>query len=264
MALEHLVRLGNAGGSSLQDRYNKLMSAGDEAGAQAFLDHYGVRAPLHPWSRLPNMTFDWTTKYEPADRHLSLQETLHISGVPADILNQAVQTLTFATVYANKYFADIGLQLWDMKWEVAVENGQVILADTLDHDSIRVTLPLEYEAGRSCHIHFNKQAMRDYLRILHPSWHDALIRAKGRAIQAGESRTFREIYDEGVKAYRYPAIPQIDPAFIELQRRKYEFVTNAHGASQSALAEAQEIGKAELAYYQSRGQLDAFLRRNAS
>lgn len=258
MALEHIVRLGNAGGSSLQDRYNAKVAAGDESGAQTFLAQYGLQPPLQPWSRLPNIAFDWTTKYEDRDRPLSLQETLHVSGVPAETMHRVVETLTYSTVYARKYFANLGLQLWDMKWEVAVDKGEIIIADTLDHDSIRVTAATEYAPDQHCQVHFNKQAVRDYLRIFHADWHAALGDAKQQAAQNGSHQTFLEIYNQGVSEGIYPTIPVIDPEFIELQRRKYNYVTAASDSLTS-----QELCRSEIAYYQKRDYLDAFLQRNA-
>ncbi len=262
IALEHIVRLGVPGGSSLLDRYRRLVAAGDDAAAAAFVAALGLSGALEPWTALPSPSVEWTTKYEDHDRHLGRQEAALLGGVHVATLAQLADLLLLATTAVTTMFRRAGLRLWDLKWEVADDRGAPVLVDTMDHDSARITAPGELEGARF-HVHFNKQAVRDYYRILHPDWHRALDDAKERSAHDQRGRGFMDIYREGVAQGRYPTIPELDPAFAALQGEKYWYATEA-GAGATDPGRSADLAVREVRFYDAAGAAGAFLQRNAA
>jgi phosphoribosylaminoimidazole-succinocarboxamide synthase len=259
--LEHIFRIGSPAGSSLLLRYRAALAAEDEAGAAKILTEAGLDGPVTPWKRFGRMPYDCSTKYENHDRYLDWQEAVHVSGVDHEILVTAIDLLAMCTVATSSLFASIGFSLWDIKWEAAVAGGAVVVVDTVDHDSVRITRDQTID-GRTVHVHFNKQAVRDYYRILHPEWVEALDDAKALEKADPAERPFREIYDASVTSGIYPPIPELDPAYGEIQARKYDVV--AGGASgRYRIEDCPELARAavdaEIDYYRSRGRADQFL-----
>lgn len=260
LALENVVRLGVPGGSSIYDRYQKTKTDGGDAAA--FLALYGLAEPLHPWTMLPDLVCDWATKYEAYDRHLTEQEAALISSLPGHRLDELVELLKLSTVMTASIFRRAGLQLWDLKWEVAIdEDGTLVLVDTMDHDSVRITRTVDVD-GQKCVVHFNKQAVRDFYRIMHPEWHKALDDAKRRSSDDLSHLTFMQVYVAGVEDGVYPPIPELDPGFAMIQGRKYEAVNEAvHGG---AVSRVNEAGLQELDYFRSKGCSEELLQRNGT
>jgi phosphoribosylaminoimidazole-succinocarboxamide synthase len=261
MALEHIFRLGSPAGSSIAERYrHALVSDGPEA-ADGVAASIGVVGPIVPWGRFGTMVYDCSTKYEDHDRYLSWQETVHLSGVDHETLLDAIELLELCTVQVFALFASLGLSLWDAKWEAAVDGDDAMVVDTLDHDSVRVTFDRLLD-GRTAHFQFNKQAIRDYYRILHADWVAALDDAKHQAETDTDAREFRQLYDAGVRAGDYPPIPELAPEFAAIQSDRYDAV--AAGASgrvppEHAAERIASVADRELAFYEQRGQADRFL-----
>jgi len=264
IALEHVFRLGAPGGSSLLSRYAAARKEGADA-AQKLLVSLGLDGEPEPWGVFKNMIYDCTTKYEPSDRSLTWQETIHLSGVGGDIFKRVVKTLVLCTVYVRKFFGEMGFQLWDIKWECAVDGDRVVVVDTIDPDSIRVTGTTEHQ-GRRVFIHFNKQAIRDYYKLIHPEWYDSINRAKKLSKNDPQGRDFMTIYREKVSSGEFPDIPEVDPEFSNIQSRKYavmvEPLTGAKKKEES-LSESEELMKKEIEYFSNKGVLDGFLDLNA-
>jgi phosphoribosylaminoimidazole-succinocarboxamide synthase len=265
VALEQVFRLGAPGGSALLDRYRVALERGGESGAHEFLESLGLESPPRPWSRFPNMIYDAATKYEPQDRHLSWQEALHLSGVPGPTFRRVILTVAYSTVFVAKLFREAGFELWDIKWEAAVDGDEVIVVDTMDPDSIRLTGSTE-ESGRQCFFHFNKQAIRDYYRLIHDDWYASINEAKERTRFDSQGRDFMQIYREGVASGQYPGIPTADERFQELQSAKYQTIADAllgklspHDARSAITSLMQD----ELDFYRAAGRLERFLGINS-
>ena len=259
--VENIFRLGIPGGSSLLQRYEKLLQADigpkERASRVAeLLEPYGVSS-LRPWMRLPCATPDYTTKYQAYDDQLSSDQAARLFGGQF-VADHVKDVLALCTAYAHKYFKHMGLELWDLKWEVATDGYQIVVVDTVDPDGVRVTAEVRISAGKKVHVHFNKQAVRDYYRILHPEWIAALGDAKRRSDVEG--RDWHDIYDEGVSLGEYLAVPELEPEFAEIQRRKNAYISQ--GVDDSAAR--RQIALDELAFYQSKGQdqLAAFMAFN--
>jgi hypothetical protein len=227
--------------------------------AEGFLNSFGVAPPLKSWSQLPNLAVEWSTKFEGYDRYISTQEALLIAGVDAETFNSVVDLLFLATVQVNSYIASTNLELWDLKWELAIKNDEIVIVDTMDHDSMRLTLRLDHELAGPCVVHFNKQAVRDYYKIFHADWHSALEDAKRRSNLPG-SGPFKEVYRDGVEAGEYPESPGLDEEFAELQSRKYGLVTEGPAADPAL---SQKLAAEEIEYYSARGRLEDFQRFNS-
>ncbi len=261
VALEHIFRLGAPGGSSLLRRYNAAVTKGPEA-EQSFINAVGLdRAPV-TWGMFPDMIYDCTTKYEPSDRQLDWQETIHISGVDGPTFEKMAKTLALCTVYVCKFFRELGFTLWDIKWECAVDDGKIVVVDTIDPDSIRITGTTQYD-GQEFYIHYNKQSIRDYYRLCQTAWYDHINEAKKLAKTDSLGRPFMEIYKEGVKEGKFLEIPEYDSEFGRIQSRKYAVIVEpliGKTSKEDARAESDELMKQEIEYYKNKGKLDDFLK----
>ena len=262
VGLENVFRLGNPGGSSLQKRFEKAVARGGAEEGKKFLLSVGLKEEIERWGMFTDMVFDCTTKYEPEDRYLSWNETVALAGVSGATFARLARTLAACTVYAAKFFRRLGFTLWDIKWEAAVDGDEVVVVDTIDPDSIRITGETVHE-GRRLFIHFNKQSIRDYYRILHAEWYAAINDAKKQAETDAQGREFMTIYREGVGRGVYPPIPVYDPKFAAIQSAKYELMVKPilkPGSEAEAKEQAQALMRREIEVYQQAGKLAEFLR----
>ncbi|MBP6782616.1 MAG: hypothetical protein KA152_02430, partial [Verrucomicrobiales bacterium] len=157
---------------------------------------------------------------------------------------------------------EIGLLMWDIKWEFAKDGDDLVFVDTIDTDSIRVTMFIDVEGGRIA-THYNKQAMRDYFALLHDDWIAGIKEAKALGQKAGVA--FTEILKAGQATGQYALTPQVDPDFLALQVRKMgairDYITGKDAADtvRGILAAA---GREEIAFYESRGVLGGLRKIN--
>ena len=262
--LEFIVRLGITSGSSVYRKYLKM----GEVERVAYARGLGAGDALKAWEYFPQPIYDLTTKYEPEDRNLNNQEALLISTLDGEQFNENVMSAILCTAHVAKLLGQMGLRLWDIKWEFAKADGSLYLIDTIDTDSLRATSTVEdrsEEAGTSKKFitHFNKQSMRDYYRIVHADWVGAIGEAKSAAVERGIP--FTEVLAEGQGADKYPNTPEVDGAFLDLQTRKMEAIANflrgdvGSEASQEAVA---ALASEELEYYHAGGHLEAFGKIN--
>lgn len=261
LAIEHIFRFGSPAGSAIEQRFRSVMQTGDEELVARTLESMGLQEPVVPWGTFSHLLYDCSTKYEDHDRYVDWQEAVHISGIRHEHFSDAIDLLSLCTLLLRKMFSELGFVLWDMKWEAAYDKGEIIVVDTVDHDSVRITSDITFD-GRRFFAHFNKQAIRDYYRILHPDWHAALGDAKARAEVDSLARPFRAILDEGVDNGIYPAVPTLDPAFAAIQSDKYMAVSKGDTRTKIEQLElVQELVRRELRYYENRGYRDQYLEQ---
>lgn len=254
--LEYIVRLGVTSGSSILKKYNRL----SESGKKGYLDELGVES-LDPWTRFDRPLVDLTTKYEPEDRNISRQEAALISGLDGKTFSRSLAMAVLGAFLLQEIFSRMGLQLWDMKWELAREGKDLVFVDTIDTDSVRVTMNVERD-GRSYFVHFNKQAMRDYYRIMHADWLKAVNDAKRLAAQSG--RVFTDILSDGQNAGDYPANPVIDERFLNIQMEKFRMIQGfIQGQDTDLRQKAEKIALAEIEYYVYANRLGEYGELNA-
>jgi phosphoribosylaminoimidazole-succinocarboxamide synthase len=256
--LEFIVRFGITGASSVLKKYQSL----PESARRSYAQELGVDGELIPWRMLARPINDCTTKHEPEDRAVSLQEALAISGLVGETFASTLELAALGAWAVRHLVEPVGLKLWDLKWEFAREGDRIVFVDTIDTDSMRATLSLSWEE-QPVAIHCNKQSMRDFYRIVHPEWLAAVNQAKEEAREAG--RNFTEILGEGQKSGRWPVTPVVNGEFLALQSRKLEIIRDCllgkleAGEAREALA---QTGQAELRYFDSLRKIEDFLRIN--
>jgi phosphoribosylaminoimidazole-succinocarboxamide synthase len=254
--LEYIVRLGITSGSSILRKYNRL----GEADRASYLKELGVES-LTPWSTFETPVVDLTTKYEPEDRNTSLQEASCISGLDGTAFSKTIAMAMLGAFMVREIFNKMGLCLWDLKWEIARDGDDLVFVDTIDTDSVRVTYNLERE-GRRYFVHFNKQSMRDYYRIMHADWYAAVNEAK--KIAAGSGRPFTEILAEGQAKKEYPQNPVIEERFLEIQKRKFRMIQDfVADQSIDSGKPAETIAIEELKFYEDAGKLSDYEALNS-
>jgi phosphoribosylaminoimidazole-succinocarboxamide synthase len=253
--LEYIVRFGVTQGSSLWKKYQSL-----SASAQLdFSAEYLVDLPLQPWTPLRKPIFDFTSKYEPQDRAVTRQEALNMSGLPASLFVNTIKLGLLGAYFIKQRLAPIGLQLWDLKWEFAVNDDELYFVDTIDADSFRATFNHEVD-GQNIAVHFNKQAMRDYYRVAHAAWYQDILRAKKDSEHNGIP--FKTLLQEGQSSGTYLPTPEVHPSFLKLQTRKNELITAHMAQSQSATQLKNELSaccQAEADFYRSLNLLSEWL-----
>jgi phosphoribosylaminoimidazole-succinocarboxamide synthase len=250
--LENIVRFGLTPSSSVLKKYLKMR----DKEKSTFLLELGLSKELTAWERFNVPTVDFTTKYEPEDRNLSLQEALYITGFKGEQFFNIMNMAILGSLMVSRFFEEIGLFLWDIKWELAIDNGELVFVDTIDTDSVRVTTQIEYK-GSQYHVHFNKQSMRDYYAIKHPDWYKAVNDTKAKAKDIGVS--FTEILKDGQIKGIYPATPVVDKGFLEIQKAKQETIVSyivGRISGEQTREKINKIGLEELEYYQRTGGLD--------
>ncbi len=254
--LEFIVRLGVTNGASILRKYNRL----GDAEKTAYLNDLGVDS-LSAWSRFDPPIVDLTTKYEPEDRNISRQEAALISSLDGEMFGKSMIMAVLGAFMLRRIFSKMGLSLWDMKWEIAKEGDKLVFVDTIDTDSVRVTYNMS-RAGRQYFVHFNKQAMRDYYKIIHRDWLNAVNEAKKEAAKSGNA--FTGILSEGQKSGKYPQNPEIDAPFLDLQKRKFvmvqDFIQGKGGDIQKV---AEKIALDEIDYYSAANKLGEYVKLNA-
>lgn len=243
--LEYIIRFGITSGSSILRKYNSLEGSAKEN----YLSELGVNNALYPWHVFKQPIVDFTTKYEPDDRNISPQEAVLISGLEGKTFSKSVMLAYLASYLVRDTFKQLGLFLWDLKWEIATKNKALILVDTIDTDSVRATLKI-IKNNRCFFSHFNKQAMRDYYKIMHADWYDAILKSK--KIAQREGKIFTDILKEGQDNNIYPKHPDISPLFLTIQQKKFSlltrFILKTH-KSNDYQEEAIDIAHEEIDYY---------------
>lgn len=256
--LEAIVRFGVTSASSV---YKRSLSMSERERTR-FLSELGI-GDLEPWRMVSRPVLDFTSKFEPTDRPVTRQEACNMSGLAPAQFGELAQLAVLGGYVVKLMFADIGLQLWDLKWELATENGQLFFVDTVDTDSVRATCTVAGEGETALALHVNKQAVRDYYEIFHADWTEGIAAAK---VEAGKSGLdFHAVLKDGQAEGRFPATPELDAGFVALQEEKLAFVeAYLRGAdAPSAIADqlAWVCGK-ELTYYEERGRQEALAARN--
>jgi len=257
--LEYIVRFGVTSGSSILRKYEAL----SDKERRAFEQELGLTGPMKAWQMLDRPIYDLTSKYEPEDRAVSKQEALLMSGLSAQHFTDTIKMALLGAWAVKDLLDEIGLQLWDLKWEFAVDRESLLFVDTIDADSFRATSTVQVD-GRELIIHYNKQAMRDYYRIICADWYAGINAAKAEAQKLGTP--FKQILKEGQAAGIYPATPEVDATFLELQARKTALIKeHVLGISDAEKVRAGliETGLAEAEFYRSRGHLAELLKLNA-
>jgi phosphoribosylaminoimidazole-succinocarboxamide synthase len=177
--LEVVFRFGMPAGSSLKKRL------ADNPGYLTSLGLYEM--PVED-ELFPHPVLEFFTKLEPKDRLLSLSEALHTSGLSAlqmsklAVMAHAVALALFAA------FAERGLELWDGKLEFVLSKGEILLADSIGPDELR----LLYKGHQ-----LSKEMIRQFYRG--SAWEKDLLKAQKMAAR-GPKQDFKAICRDELKS----------------------------------------------------------------
>jgi len=257
--LEYIVRFGVTSGSSVLRKYEAL----SEKERRAFELELGLNGPMRAWQMLDRPIYDLTSKYEPEDRAVTKQEALLMSGLSTQSFTGTIRMALLGAWAVRELLEEIGLQLWDLTWEFAVDGDDLFFVDTIDADSFRATGSVPVD-GRQLIIHYNKQAMRDYYRVICAEWYEGVNVAKLEAAKSGAP--FKEVLKAGQAAGKYPMTPEVDAGFLALQAKKTALIKqHVLGESDAASVRAGlvEAGLAEAEFYRANGKLAELLAINA-
>jgi phosphoribosylaminoimidazole-succinocarboxamide synthase len=249
--LEYIVRFGITSASSVYKKYLAM----DAKTKTAFERELGVSRPLEAWQYLERPISDFTSKFEPEDRMVSKQEALVMCGLSGVQFAESGTLAVLGAWVVRDLVEELGLRMWDLKWEFAKDGDELVFVDTIDTDSIRATMALEH-GGQGYAVHYNKQAMRDYFGLLHRDWIADIAEAK--LLGQKEGVAFTEILKAGQAEGRYAGTPSVDPAFLGLQEEKMAAIRDAlTGAATAAEVRSrlEAAGREELAFYEGRGAL---------
>jgi phosphoribosylaminoimidazole-succinocarboxamide synthase len=256
--LEYIVRFGITSASSVYKKY-----AGMEPKAKAaFERELGVSRPLEAWQYLERPISDFTSKFEPEDRMVSKQEALVMSGLSGAQFAESGTLAVLGAWAVRDLVEELGLRMWDLKWEFAKDGDDLVFVDTIDTDSIRATMTLEH-AGQGYAVHYNKQAMRDYFTLLHRDWIADIAEAK--LLGQEEGVAFTEILKAGQAEGRYAGTPSVDPDFLALQVEKMAAIRDSltgEASAEAVRARLETAGREELAFYEGRGALGELRKIN--
>ena len=256
--LEYIVRFGITGGSSVLKKYSSLT----DSGKKAYEAELGLTQAMQAWQFLPRPIFDLTSKHEPEDRNVSKQEALLMSGLEGEAFISTVKMSILGAWAVRQLLDEIGLLLWDIKWEFAVDNGDFYYVDTIDTDSFRATSFLEAD-GKKLVLHYNKQAMRDYYKIVHADWFAGVNDAKKEAQKTGTP--FKQILQEGQAAGKWPNTPVVNDEFLALQAKKMDLIRQhvvGETAAEKVKTGLQDVGVAEVEFYKKRGLFEEYAMQN--
>lgn len=256
--LEYIVRFGVTSGSSVLRKYEAL----GEKERRGFEHELGLTSPMRAWQTLDRPIYDLTSKYEPEDRAVSKQEALLMSGLSAGHFTDTIKMALLGAWAVRELLEEIGLQLWDLKWEFAVDREELLFVDTIDADSFRATSTVAID-GRRLIVHYNKQAMRDYYRIVAKDWYAGINAAKQEAQQTGAP--FKSVLKAGQAEGRYPQTPRVDDEFLAIQAEKTALIKQhvlLEKDTETIRAALTATGIAEAAFYRQRGLLDELMSLN--
>ncbi len=256
--LEYIVRFGITSASSVYKKYLGM----DGKSREAFERELGVSKPLEAWQYLEKPVGDFTSKFEPEDRMVSKQEALVMSGLTGDQFVDSGKMAILGAWAVRQLVEEIGLLMWDIKWEFAKDGDDLVFVDTIDTDSFRGTMFLDFEGDRFVN-HYNKQAMRDYFTLLHGGWIEDVKAAKERGQAQGVA--FTELLQAGQADGSYAATPVVDPVFLEIQQEKMSSIREymlGRAEAASVKAELQTAGLREITFYRDRGVLEGLKKIN--
>ncbi len=256
--LECIVRFGITSASSVFRKYQKM----DGQTRKAFENELGVSKPLEAWQYLEKPISDFTSKFEPEDRMVSKQEAVAMCGLSGAGFIKTGKLAVLGSWVVRQLLEEIGLLMWDIKWEFAKDGDDIVFVDTIDTDSFRATAFIELDGERFVN-HYNKQAMRDYFTLMHGDWISAIKEAKEKGNAEGVA--FTALLQAGQESGDYPTTPQVDPNFIAIQERKMTLIRDYMLGTVSA-ADAkkglQNAGREEIEYYRDAGKLEGFREIN--
>ena len=160
--LEVVFRFGMPAGSSLKERLEKN---------PAYATALGLKTLPSEGSWFPHPVLEFFTKLEPKDRLLTLSEAMLISGLSLPQFEDMAGIAQLVALALFDLFAASGIELWDGKFEFILDNDQILIADSIGPDELR----LIYKG-----LHLSKEIIRQVYRG--SQWEQALKRSQKLAV----------------------------------------------------------------------------------
>jgi phosphoribosylaminoimidazole-succinocarboxamide synthase len=159
----------------------------------------GLPADIQPGDPLPTHVLDYSTKYEPEDRYVSVEEARAITGFPSERWAKINRTTAEASRLMTEHARSRGVEREDGKVEFV----------TLDHRASKDVLG---DAVTTLHedrlildgTDITKQAIRDAVKRSSPEWAAEIDRAKSEARRQGVA-DFRSLMDPALRCTLPPA-----------------------------------------------------------
>lgn len=202
--LEVIFRFGTPEGSSFLKR-------GKDA---AYLDQLGLHEPPVAGKMLERPIVEFSSKLEPTDRMLSVEEAQAISACSEEEFTNLYDLTLCLAIRFRQICAQMNLELWDGKFEFAFgdrlneREREIVLIDSIGPDELRLL---------SDGVQFSKESVRKLYR--ETPWAKAVEQAKAMAAAEGLV-DWKRICKEQLKATPEPltakqkeAIEAIYPSF---------------------------------------------------
>ena len=186
--LEVIFRFGMPQGSSLTGRLQRDPS---------YACLLGLKSCPQPGEMFDRPVLEFFSKLETKDRLLSLQEALLISGLDRKQFVDLVERAQLMALACFHIFAGQGIELWDGKFEFVLQEGQVLPADSIGPDELR----LIYKGT-----HLSKEMIRRVYRGT--AWESALCEAQKLASQR-RGEDWRQICMHELNSQPQPLAPEI-------------------------------------------------------
>jgi phosphoribosylaminoimidazole-succinocarboxamide synthase len=199
--LENVFRFGVPRGSSLLERLKTNPAYGRQI---------GLYSPPREGEWLPRPVLEFFSKLEPMDRYLSLEKALNFSGLGGDKFSMLRDLSLLVAVFLYDLFRSRGLDLWDGKFEFIKVRDEILLADSITPDELRITCK-----GTQ----LSKEPLRQYYKQEDPAFLSAMheIKEEGLASQ-------RAIRNQVKRRLKRP-VKKLDPAFRKIVEQMYQALT---------------------------------------
>ena len=195
--LENVFRFGVPKGSSLLKRLKKNPD---------YLRQIGLEKIPREGQWLDRPVLEFFSKLEPSDRLLSGEAALNFSGLNGDSLQELIDLCLLTAVFLYNLFLERGLDLWDGKFEFVKSGNELLLADSITPDELRITLK-----GTQ----LSKEPLRQYYKKSDPEFHLAINAIKDQGPQAGSIR-------KAVKSYLGRSPKRLDKEFKTIIEQMYQ------------------------------------------
>lgn len=213
--LENVFRFGVPKGSSLLDRLRKDPAYGREIGLD-WIPREGQ------WLQRPVLEF--FSKLEPLDRHLRLEEALNFCGLRGEQFQALCDLSLLVAVFLYSLFLEKGLDLWDGKFEFVKTGDDLLLADSITPDELRIT----YKGAQ-----LSKEPLRQYYKKQDVPFHRAMTAAKTEGLSTASPR-------RAVQARLGRGPKRLEPGFRKVAEQMY--LSLAHRVTGSRLfADAMDL-----------------------
>jgi phosphoribosylaminoimidazole-succinocarboxamide synthase len=132
--LEFIFRFGMPEGSSLMKRVND----------ESYLKELGLMTKPNYGDVFEKPVVEFSTKLEPSDRYIVYSEAKRIACLSNEEFKSIQSTIQLLAMRLKDIFQDVGLELWDGKFELAfgkMKNGkrEILLVDSIGPDELRLT-----------------------------------------------------------------------------------------------------------------------------